>query len=85
LTTTNKDFKVKNGIAVSGNGTFGGPVTVGVPTESSHAVTKGYLENLLDSYGVSVIDGGNYNGEVFMDGGDPYTTVWSKTLDAGSL
>jgi hypothetical protein len=46
LTTNNKDFKVKNGLAVNDGGTFGGPVVVGTPTDSEHAVTLGYLDGL---------------------------------------
>jgi len=44
LTTNEKDFKVKNGLAVNGSGAFGGPVVVGSPTDPDHAVTKEYLE-----------------------------------------
>lgn len=85
MTTTNKDFKVKHGIAVTGNGTFGGPVTVGAPTEASHAITKEYLDSILDLYGLTTIDGGTFETDTAVDGGSPYTTVWAKTLDAGSL
>lgn len=85
MTTTNKDFKVKHGIAVSDGGTFGGPVTVGAPTEASHAITKQYLDNILDLYGLTTIDGGAFEVDNGINGGGPYTTVWEKTLDAGSL
>jgi hypothetical protein len=85
LTTTNKDFKVKNGIAVTGNGTFGGPVTVGAPTEASHAITKEYLESVLETLGDNVIDSGNVDGDVFIIGGNPLTSEWDRVLDAGSL
>ena len=44
MTTNEKDFKVKNGLAVNGSGAFGGPVVVGSPTDPDHAVTKEYLE-----------------------------------------
>lgn len=46
MTTNNKDFKVKNGIVVSEGGTFGGPVSVGTPTDPEHAVTLDYLSGL---------------------------------------
>lgn len=46
MATIDKDFKVKNGIQVSEGGTFGGPVSVGTPTDSSHAITLEYLNGL---------------------------------------
>lgn len=51
MTTTNKDFKVKHGLAVANGGTFGGPVTVGTPTGPDHAATKDYVD------GISLITG----------------------------
>jgi hypothetical protein len=51
MTTTEKDFKVKNGLVVSLGGTFGGTVTVAAPTELQHAATKQYVDN---SAGVTV-------------------------------
>jgi hypothetical protein len=51
MTTTAKDFKVKNGLVVSLGGTFGGTVTVAAPTELQHAATKEYVDN---SIGVEV-------------------------------
>jgi hypothetical protein len=86
LTTTNKDFKVKNGIAVSDGGTFGGPVVVGAPTDASHAVTKEYLEEVLASFVPSLtIDSGDIDGTLFLDAGSPTTTVWETNLDGGNL
>lgn len=82
MTTTNKDFKVKNGIVVSGDGTFGGPVTVGDPTEPSHAVTKEYLDSAIAL--LANIDGGTFESE-FLSGGSPETTIWSGTFDGGTL
>jgi len=46
-TTTNKDFKVKHGLDVTQGGTFGGTVTVGTPTENTHATTKLYVDSLV--------------------------------------
>lgn len=46
MSTTHKDFKVKNGIQVAGSGSFGGAVAVGAPTENNHAVTKEYVDAL---------------------------------------
>lgn len=45
MATTNKDFKVKNGLVVGGSGTFTGTVSVGTPTQSAHAATKEYVDN----------------------------------------
>lgn len=85
MTTTNKDFKVKNGIAVTGGGTFGGSVAVGTPTDPSHAVTKEYVDNLISSLGSLAIDAGNVEGDSFISGGGPATTVWDATLDGGTV
>ena len=53
MATDNKDFKVKNGLAVTNGGTFGGAVTVGTPTIASHAATKAYVDSLTGSMTVS--------------------------------
>lgn len=45
MATTDKDFKVKNGISVGGSGVFGGTVSVASPTQSGHAATKEYVDN----------------------------------------
>ena len=44
MTTTEKDFKVKNGLVVSLGGNFGGTVTVATPTNEQHAATKAYVD-----------------------------------------
>ena len=46
-TTYNKDFKVKHGLSVAEGGTFGQAVTVGTPTQNTHAATKLYVDNLV--------------------------------------
>jgi hypothetical protein len=46
LATVNKDFKVKNGLIVTGGGEFGGTVSVGTPTLDTHAATKAYVDSL---------------------------------------
>ena len=53
MATENKDFKVKNGLAVANGGTFGGAVTVGTPTSAAHAATKEYVDSLTGSMTVS--------------------------------
>lgn len=55
MPTIDKDFKVKNGLLVTGNGSFGGPVSVGTPTLQSHAVTKDYVDSLSFGGGTSVV------------------------------
>lgn len=44
MATENKDFKVKNGLAVANGGIFGGTVTVAAPTQNTHAATKQYVD-----------------------------------------
>ncbi len=73
MTTNNKDFKVKNGIAVTDGGTFGGPVTVGEPTDPSHAATKAYIDELTALIGIDTLDGGS-----------PETGVWGNDIDGGT-
>lgn len=73
MTTTNKDFKVKNGIQVSEGGTFGGPVAVGTPLNPEHAVTKEYVDDITAAAGLGQVDGGA-----------PDTTTWGSTLDGGT-
>ncbi len=85
MTTSNKDFKVKNGIAVAGNGTFGGPVVVGTPTEPEHAVTKQYLDSVLAELPGNNLDAGDVNGSIYTDGGTPDTETWESTIDAGNV
>lgn len=85
MSTTNKDFKVKNGIQVSEGGSFGGPVVVGTPSQADHAVTKEYLESILSNYMPIDLDAGGVDASVGMDGGSPETTVWSTTFDGGTI
>ena len=66
MSTTNRDFKVKHGLNVAEGGTFGQAVTVGTPTLSTHAATKGYVDTkplLVDresSAPASAVDGQLY-------------------------
>jgi hypothetical protein len=53
LTTTNKDFKVKHGLSVSGGATFGQAIAIGEPTASDHAATKSYVDS---AYSTSSIE-----------------------------
>lgn len=47
MTTVNKDFKVKNGLQVTGDGVFGGTLTAATPTSSTHVATKAYVDALI--------------------------------------
>jgi hypothetical protein len=47
LATSNKDFKIKNGLAVTDGGTFGGPVAAADAEHSGHLVTKGQSDSAL--------------------------------------
>lgn len=55
MSTIDKDFKVKNGLLVTGNGSFGGTVSVGTPTAPEHAVTKAYADSLVFSSGGIIV------------------------------
>jgi len=70
VATTNRDFKVKHGLDVAEGGTFGSAVTVGTPTENSHAATKAYVDGreLLVAQGSTTPSSENSsNGELFID------------------
>jgi hypothetical protein len=56
LATEQKDFRVKNGLLVGGEGNFAGPVVVGTPSSNSHAATKQYVDEAIT--GGSSADGG---------------------------
>ena len=49
MATTEKDFKVKNGLIVALGGSFGGTVTVDTPTENTHAATKLYVDTAVET------------------------------------
>jgi hypothetical protein len=70
VATTNRDFKVKHGLDVAEGGTFGSAVTVGTPTENTHAATKAYVDGreLLVAQGETPPDAENAtDGELFID------------------
>jgi hypothetical protein len=47
LATVNKDFKVKNGLQVTGDAVIGGTISAATPTNSNHLATKSYVDALL--------------------------------------
>lgn len=49
MATTDKDFKVKNGLVVALGGSFGSAVEVGTPTLNAHAATKEYVDGKFTS------------------------------------
>lgn len=53
MATVDKDFRVKQGLNVALGGTFGGTVTVGTPTDGSHATTKTYVDDAVGGLVVS--------------------------------
>ena len=70
MSTTNKDFKVKNGLVVANGGTFGGTVTVATPTLGTHAATKAYVDSLTGAPSVPVSDeppASPSNGDLWYD------------------
>lgn len=56
MATVNKDFKVKNGLAVVLGGSFGGTVTVAEPTLSTHAATKAYVDSVTGTPAIPISD-----------------------------
>jgi len=69
MATVEKDFKVKNGLTVTNGGTFGGTVTVGTPTSSSHAATKAYVDSLTGISVSSTAPSSPTNGKQWLDTG----------------
>jgi hypothetical protein len=89
MTTTNKDFKVKHGVNVAGNGYFGGTVSVSdEPTEANHVATKAYVDSLANSTPVGpVAPSDPSNGHLWLDTASErlrvyFDGVW-MTLAAG--
>jgi hypothetical protein len=77
-TTYNKDFKVKHGLDVTQGGTFGGTVTVGTPTQNTHAATKLYV----DSKGAiaapaSTAPASPVNGQLWFDTVSRHISIYS--------
>jgi len=70
VATVNKDFKVKNGLAVVLGGSFGGTVTVATPTSASHAATKAYVDAAASSGAIpvgSTFPASPVQGQLFID------------------
>jgi len=70
VATVNKDFKVKNGLAVVLGGSFGGTVTVATPTDALHAATKAYVDAAAGSGAIpvgSTFPASPVEGQLFID------------------
>ena len=70
MATVNKDFKVKNGLAVVLGGSFGGTVTVATPTDALHAATKAYVDAAAGSGTIQVgstFPASPLEGQLFID------------------
>ena len=92
-TTTNRDFKVKHGLSVAEGGTFGSTVTVGTPTENTHAATKLYVDTQAAGMTVSsTAPASPSNGNLWFDTLTSrvnvyYNSVWTPlaTLEDAEL
>lgn len=70
MATTDKDFKVKNGLIVALGGSFGGTVEVAEPTSGTHAATKDYVDNAAGSGTIPVgseFPASPIEGQLFID------------------
>lgn len=70
MATGNKDFKVKNGLVVNNDGTFGGTVTVATPTLANHAATKAYVDAVSGAPNLPISDNpptSPNNGDLWFD------------------
>lgn len=70
MATVNKDFRVKHGLNVAEGGTFGQAVTVGTPTENTHAATKSYVDALVGTIIVPTetsVPGNAVDGQLYID------------------
>jgi hypothetical protein len=77
-----KDFKVKNGLLVADGGTFGGTVTVATPTESTHATTKAYVDQLAGNPLVEISSeppAEPANGQMYLDSETQRLSVFTGT------
>lgn len=66
MTTSNKDFKVKNGLVVGAGGTFTGTVQASDPVEPQDLVTKAHFE--IDNLGGLSLDTPEIDDILIYDG-----------------
>jgi hypothetical protein len=67
MTTTSQDFRVKNGLRVTGGAEFGAPVIIPAPTHSAHAVSRGYVEENIAPVVSSTAPTTPSNGRLWFD------------------
>jgi hypothetical protein len=67
MTTSLKDFKVKNGLVVTNGGSFGNAVAVGEPTLGSHATTKDYVDSVTGTLVSNTAPISPDNGDMWFD------------------
>jgi hypothetical protein len=83
MATTDKDFKVKNGLNVATTGTFGGVVTVATPTQNAHATTKLYVDTAIAGISANVFPTEStapvspVDGQVYFDTVTQHLSIYS--------
>lgn len=83
MSTVDKDFKVKNGLNVANDGTFGGTVTVATPTSNTHATTKLYVDDAIAGISSNVIPTEStipsdpVDGQVYFDTVTQHLSIYS--------
>jgi hypothetical protein len=83
MATTDKDFKVKNGLNVATTGTFGGVVTVATPTQNTHATTKLYVDTAVAGISANVFPTEStapvspVDGQVYFDTVTQHLSIYS--------
>ena len=80
MPTTDKDFKVKNGLNVATTGTFGGVVTVATPTQNTHATTKLYVDTAIAGATASAVATESSNPATPVDGQIYFNTTSQHLL-----
>ena len=83
MPTTDRDFKVKNGLNVATTGTFGGVVTVATPTQNAHATTKLYVDTAISGIVSNVLPTEStapvspVDGQVYFDTVTQHLSIYS--------
>jgi len=81
MPTTDKDFKVKNGLNVATTGTFGGVVTVATPTQNTHAATKLYVDTVAGNANVVPTESSNpatpVDGQIYFNTTTQHLMIYS--------
>jgi len=67
MTTSLKDFRVKNGLVVTNGGSFGNAVAVGEPTLGTHATTKDYVDSVTGTPVSNTAPISPANGDMWFD------------------